>query len=138
MTWSDKWFYAVTHFVQKDTFKPALYLQDPNLSAEEAGKLMDASADKAKLLRETHAKKVYASAISRVTVKQGRQSIKPAVVLAQAGVLPTDPDALAKVEERRLKYLKLVEEGGAWDGLHDTFFDCTDIALGRYADLLFR
>jgi hypothetical protein len=139
LTWGDKWFYAVTHFVKKDVFRPTMYLQDTRLAVDDARKLLDASADKAKELREAHAKVVYASAISRVIIKQGRQTIKPADMLATAGLLPVDDSAaMAKVEERRLKYLKMVEEGGAWDGLHDTFFDGTDLALGRYTDLFGR
>ncbi|KIW08631.1 uncharacterized protein PV09_00587 [Verruconis gallopava] len=138
LTWSDKWFYAVTHFVEKGKFKPALYLQDMTMTPEATKKMIDESAEKAKTLKETYAKSIYASAISRVVIKQGRQTVKPADMLAQAGLLPTDAAELAKVEERRLKYLKLVEDGGAWDGLHATFFDCTDVALGRYTDLFFR
>lgn len=138
LAWSDKWFYAVTHFVQKGAFKPQLYLQDAKMSTHEAEDVINASAKKAKDMRDVHAKKIYASAISRVIVKKGRQGIKPADFLAECGLLPTDPTALAKVEEQRLRNLKLVEEGGAWDGLHGTFFDCTDLALGRYTDLLFR
>jgi len=138
LSWGDKWFYTVTHFVQKGAFKPALYLQNEKLSTEEADKLAHQSADKAKEMRELHARKIYASAISRVVVKQGREVIKPADLLAQAGMLPTDVAGLAKVEERRSRNLSLVEEGGAWEGLHATFFDSAGLALGRYTDLLFR
>lgn len=138
LSWGDKWMYTVTHFVQKGAFKPALYLQDEKLSVEEASKLFHASSDKAKEMRETHAKKIYASAISRVVLKDGRKTISPAELFSRSGLLPTDAAELAKVEEQRLRNLSLVEEGHAWDGLHATFFDCTDLALGRYTDLLFR
>ena len=128
----------MTHFVEKGAFKPALYLQDPKVSEEQADRIVAASAEKAKDLRESHGRKVYASVVSRVTPRAGRQLVKPEELLARAGLVPSDPKALAQIEEKRLKYLELVEKGGAWDGLHGVFFDNTDLALGRYTDLLTR
>jgi hypothetical protein len=138
LTWDDKWIYPVTHFVQKGAFKARQYLQDDSLAPEQARAIANASADKAKELRESHAKKLYASAVSRVVCKDGYKVVKPMDLFARSGLLPTDEAELAKMEERRLRNLKLVQDGGAWDNLHATFFDCTELALGRYTDLLSR
>jgi hypothetical protein len=138
LSWDEKWFYVVSHFVQKGAFRPRCYLQDKHLSSAEAAEMVEAGRTNAKALQEAQYRKVYASSLSRIVAKQGRQTVKPAEMMTACGILPKDPAALAKIEERRLQDLKLALGENAWEGLHATFFDSTELALGKYTDLFFR
>jgi hypothetical protein len=137
VAWDDKWFYAVTHFVEKGRFKPVCYMQAQNeAEIEQVVELSDAEkANQAELNRKV----VYASVVTRAIFKQGWQTITPEEMFRRAGLLPDDEEALAKVEETRKRNLKIFEgPGNSFDQIHGTFFDVTNLALGRYTDLFWR
>ena len=85
MTWDRKWLYIVSHFVEKDTFKPTSYsLQHGRKGSRRVENL--SQEDKARLKR-----KIFASSVAKYVVKKGRLTIPPELVLERSQMLPPRP-----------------------------------------------
>ncbi|TDZ13444.1 putative thioesterase atnL [Colletotrichum spinosum] len=130
LTWDDKWFYVVTHFVRKGAGCPgesSLYpIQTPRGGFREA----EAEGD------------LYATALSRCVFKPGRKTVVPGDMLRLAGLFPCDEgdedgeSSLADVEERRLRGLELAHTLGRETqlALEAEFNGGEGEVLGRHTD----
>lgn len=83
LCWDRKWFFIVTHFVQRGAAVPTGWL-DPALAKMKTRGERDADGG--------WEKKIYATAISKYVFKVGRLTVHPAVVLTESGLLPERPD----------------------------------------------
>ncbi|TVY36219.1 Uncharacterized protein LOCC1_G006452 [Lachnellula occidentalis] len=87
LTWDEKWFYIVTHFVRKDKVVPnkySLYPQQGSSGAKDSKKSGSASITDDTLSN----KAIVATALSKCVFKQGRKTVSPALMLKISGLLP--------------------------------------------------
>ncbi|GAO17921.1 hypothetical protein UVI_02027000 [Ustilaginoidea virens] len=82
LAWDRKWLYVVTHFLPRGTAKPTEWL-DPRFAAVRTRSGSDASGG--------WEAKMHAAAVSKYVFKLGRFTVHPAIVLADAGLLPDRP-----------------------------------------------
>lgn len=83
LCWDRKWFYLVTHLVKPGVGKPKGWTLQP--WRRHKGEVK--SVDKEKLLSA-----VYATAIAKYVVKEGRRTISPEQVLRDADMVPVKPE----------------------------------------------
>ncbi|KAF2462415.1 hypothetical protein BDY21DRAFT_277905 [Lineolata rhizophorae] len=159
LSWDRKWLYTITHFVAPGSgAPPSSYTLQPwrtPASSSRAGAGAGAAADPADPARAERLKKaVFATSIAKYVVKNGRLTVPPERVLADSGLLPPRPADKAeaddlvfsvesgawtweKVEEERVRGLRLAEMFNSLDGLHDEFTGGASGVLGEYNDLAF-
>ncbi|KAF2274486.1 uncharacterized protein EI97DRAFT_435032 [Westerdykella ornata] len=153
LCWDKKWFYLVTHLVRPGVGKPKEWTLQP----WKKGARPDQEYDAEKLKGA-----IFATAIAKYVVKEGRRTIAPELVLLDAGMVPAKPEGWVYkgeveatadgdivipekedaeswnwdvIERQRLKGLSFAENFVALDGLHDVFDGGKNGALGRYIDL---
>jgi len=92
LSWDQKWFYGICHFVKKGAVKPEGYTLQPwrkskaTQANESNEKLANGDATKSR----THPA-VFASGIAKYVFKKGRLTIPPERVFRAAGLLPPKP-----------------------------------------------
>lgn len=91
LTWDQKWFYIVTHFVRKDAAKPTGISLYPSQQSRLA-RLKSTLAARSRGTEEKTRPVIYASALSKCVFKKGRITIAPQVMLEASGLLPPRPD----------------------------------------------
>ncbi|KAF4122936.1 Thioesterase superfamily member 6 [Geosmithia morbida] len=103
LSWDEKWFYIVTHFVRKGTVTP----ESSSLYPEQEG------ADESHSLKspltsipdpsERPDRAVFATALSKCVFKSGRKTVSPATMLDLSGLLSPgmDPSEAENVEIQR-------------------------------------
>ncbi|KAM0323269.1 hypothetical protein ACHAQA_008860 [Verticillium albo-atrum] len=153
-SWDEKWLYMVTHFVEKDRFRPREYLMQSPTAANNPLQYpgQDVEATKA----------VLASAVTRLVFKKGRLTIPPQKAMEACGLLPlqsvetssgtttaTSKSAqcesphrhddeiqrLESIESTRKSQLPVVKLERGWDAVHGLFFAETTV-LARRRDLM--
>lgn len=143
LSWDEKWLYIVSHFVERNKFRPSqFYLQ--KRGSEISPPLRTLHTDDA-------VKKVFASSISRYVFKQGRKTFPPERMLTECGLLPLPPSSKDgdlslvgdeitwhTIEQRRKRDLETAQLKAGWDAVHNAFEGDVPMALGRYTDLLWR
>lgn len=157
LCWDRKWFYLVTHLVKPGVGKPKEWTLQP---------WKKTSAPAREVSEEELLKSVYATAIAKYVIKNGRITVPPEQALIDADMVPAKPEgwvwrggetvegnghangALPKpvergewnwdiIEAERLRGLKVAEKFAEMDGMHSFFDGGKDGALGEYADLFF-
>lgn len=158
LCWDRKWFYLVTHLVRPGVAKPANFsLQPWKKSRGDKGEKVD---------REKLKGAIYATALAKYVIKEGRKTIAPEQALFDAEMVPAKPDGWVYngskkemngnadkegvmpeaegeewnwdiIERERLRGLEIAEHFSAMDGLHDVFDGGENGALGEFTDLLF-
>ncbi|TVY53128.1 Uncharacterized protein LCER1_G006749 [Lachnellula cervina] len=83
LTWDEKWFYILTHFVRKDAVVPNKYTLYPQQGSSGETSKPRSSADD--MLSN---KAIVATALSKCVFKQGRRTVSPALMLKISGLLP--------------------------------------------------
>jgi hypothetical protein len=142
LTWDDKWMYFVTHFVRADTVpKRGRGLQQPWKAGGKqwgAGERGDAATGKSPRSEQA----LLASALSQCVFKDGRMTVRPEVVVREAGLFGGGRGGervwgAEQVELERLRGLKVVEEATAKDAgaLHAVFDPEEGVVLGEYKDV---
>lgn len=152
LCWDRKWFYLVTHLVRPGVGKPKEF----SLQPWKKGAKPDQEYDAEKLKGA-----IFATAIAKYVIKEGRRTIPPEQVLFDADMVPEKPEGWVYkgeveagengevavpekvdeewnwdvIEKQRLKGLSFAENFVAMDGLHDVFDGGEDGALGKYFDL---
>lgn len=102
LTWDDKWFYLVTHFVKKSAnIRPSentLYPhQNSSVSQKPSGRSSDSGTDETSKSRDTRSP-ITASALSKVVFKDGRKTLSPNYILELSNLLPSRPNAEKQAE----------------------------------------
>ncbi|TVY41975.1 Uncharacterized protein LSUB1_G002434 [Lachnellula subtilissima] len=87
LTWDEKWFYILTHFVRKDKVVPNKYTLYPQQgsSGSEESKPRSSTSNPDDTLSN---KAIVATALSKCVFKQGRRTVSPALMLKISGLLP--------------------------------------------------
>lgn len=147
LSWDEKWIYLVSHFVEKGRVRPEGYMFQGGSGKGKKGKGNGKMEEKY----------VLASSIARYVFKNGRKTIPPSKPLVDCNLLPLPPlsdrehdnvsgeealgdgEAWEKIEAQRKAHLDIAQLRGGWDAVHGLFSsDEESLALGRYADLLWR
>lgn len=102
LSWDEKWFYIVTHFVRKGAVKPecsSLYPEQDAVDELDMMKSLDPASDPT----QQPGKVVFATALSKCVFKSGRKTVSPATMLDVSGLLSPDMDAseIENVEQQR-------------------------------------
>lgn len=136
-SWDEKWVYVVTHFVEKGRYAHREYLLQPSRKPSKKTRKLEAKEP---------IKTVYASAISRYVVKNGRRTVPPEVAIGMCGLLPPRNDdgqspppgqpTFEEIDQMRLKNLPIVQLRQGWDAVHGLFDGDETAALGRYFDFM--
>lgn len=154
LSWDRKWFFLVTHLVRPGVGKPKEF----SLQPWKKGARAEQEYDPEKLKGA-----IFATAIAKYVVKEGRRTIHPEKVLMDAGMVPEKPEGWVYkgeveasengevlvpekvgeedewnwdvIEKQRLKGLSFGENFLALDGLHDVFDGGENGVLGKYFDL---
>lgn len=164
LSWDDKWFYIVTHFVRKGAARPRSYSlypeQTPSSSRapsrrnSNAEKLDDeairrASVDSAAASDSDEVdvfkpeKQLFATALSKCVFKSGRKTVSPQQMLQMAGLLPesagdgSESQITAEdIEWQRQRGLKIAHQLAAQNqqNLEAEFAGSDCEALGRHTD----
>lgn len=92
LSWDQKWFYGICHFVKKGAVKPTGYMLQPwrkgkKDDKERSQKMANGDASKA----APHPA-IFASGIAKYVFKKGRLTIPPERVFRAAGLLPPKPE----------------------------------------------
>ena len=89
LTWDEKWFYGICHFVKKGAVKPKEYTLQPWKNSNSKD---DGSSEKAATTPTgpPHPA-IFASGIAKYVFKKGRLTIPPERVFSAAGLLPPRP-----------------------------------------------
>ncbi|GAD95384.1 conserved hypothetical protein [Paecilomyces variotii No. 5] len=143
LSWDEKWLYIVSHFVERNEFRPSqFYLQKRNSRISPRSKTLHT---------DDAVKKVFASSLSRYVFKQGRKTFPPEQMFTKCGLLPPpsgsndgepslvrDKATCHSIEQRRKRDLETAQLRAGWDAVHNAFEGDVPVALGRYTDLLWR
>lgn len=89
LTWDNKWFYVIGHFVKKGAVKPKSYTLQPwknSKKGQSNGHATTAAADR----NGTHPA-IFATGIAKYVCKKGRRTIPPERVLRASELLPPKP-----------------------------------------------
>ncbi|KAL2008468.1 hypothetical protein VTN00DRAFT_6662 [Thermoascus crustaceus] len=130
LSWDEKWIYIVSHFVERDAFRPReYYLQ----RKKPRGCLQPTTPSQGDQVQ----KKVFASAVSRYVFKQGQQAGSEGKE-ARFGDAADKRPTWRSIEERRKRDLDAAQLRLGWDAVHNAFDGDVTMALGRYTDLLWR
>ncbi|CAD6589235.1 MAG: hypothetical protein ASARMPREDX12_003701 [Alectoria sarmentosa] len=91
LSWDNKWFYGISHFVKKGAVKPTGYTLQPwkkgKASNAESSKIAPGSEGG----RQGPHPAIFATAIAKYVFKKGRRTIPPERVFRAAGLLPPRP-----------------------------------------------
>lgn len=158
LCWDRKWFYLITHLVKPGVGRPESWTLQPWKKAKKPTR--DVS-------EEELSKSVYATAIAKYVVKNGRITVPPEQALINSDMIPVKPEgwvwrgneededanghangALPKpvqgtewnwdiIEAERQRGLKIAEKFAEMDSMHSFFDGGKNGALGEYPDLLF-
>lgn len=158
LSWDEKWFYLVTHFVKKgakvEPEQYTLYERQNSVRSrsDKSGKnsTIDADQKPSNILSTNGANSgIAASALSKVVFKNNRHTIRPEVILKLSGLLPevekdidgpkdrefvsaTSHWTRERIETERLRGMKqaslIAEQSALENELND------DVALGRHYD----
>lgn len=125
LAWDEKWFYVVTHFVEKDASMPrkyTLYPQQETKEARETWASRDSSrrssaasnisdeinaAEDEKAARQP---KVYATVLSKCVCKQGRKTLKPDAMLKLSKLLPEMDEEILDAQDTFVSQLGSIME----------------------------
>ena len=89
LTWDEKWFYVIGHFVKKAAVKPKSYTLQPWKKVTDRSNNGHAADEVAE--RSTPHPAIFATGISKYVVKKGRRTIPPERVLRASELLPPKP-----------------------------------------------
>ncbi|KIW13260.1 hypothetical protein PV08_08447 [Exophiala spinifera] len=159
LSWDEKWFYLVTHFVKKGSKiqpgKSSLYPQQDRVMVKKEGvndkihALEGKSKGPAKETTSAAARSpIAASALSKIVFKDGRVTISPLRILEASGLLPSSHPGgaegtmepqnapkwklLKEIEAERLRGLDIANLLAKQTVLENEF--ASDVALGRHYD----
>ena len=91
LSWDQKWFYGVSHFVKKGAVRPEGYTLQPwRKSKSKGSKGSKNSANEGDTKPGPHPA-IFASGIAKYVFKKGRLTIPPERVFQAAGLLPPRP-----------------------------------------------
>jgi hypothetical protein len=88
LSWDEKWFYIVTHFVRKGAVMPSKYTLYPQQNSREQDIKRRGSTSSVDSMDGNEA--VVATALSKCVFKQGRRTVSPALMLKHSGLLPAN------------------------------------------------
>ncbi|KAK4693898.1 hypothetical protein P7C71_g3585, partial [Lecanoromycetidae sp. Uapishka_2] len=93
LSWDQKWFYGITHFVKKGAVKPEGYTLQPwrKTMAKKGSGSEEKSANGVATTSGPHPA-IFASGIAKYVFKKGRLTIPPERVFRAAGLLPPRPN----------------------------------------------
>jgi hypothetical protein len=157
LSWDDKWFYIVTHFVRKDAAKPRSYslypeqspsssrvpsrrnsssekLDDEAIRRSSVDSATTSDSDEADVFKPE--KQLFATALSKCVFKSGRKTVSPQQMLQMAGLIPTSEIAAENIESQRQRGLKIAHQLAAQNqqNLEAEFAGSDCEALGRHTD----
>ena len=89
LTWDDKWFYVIGHFVKKGAVKPKSYTLQPWKKVED--KPSHTHIANGHTVKTGPHPAIFSSFISKYVVKKGRRTIPPERVLRASELLPSKP-----------------------------------------------
>ena len=90
LSWDQKWFYGITHFVRKGAVRPRGYLLQPWRESGDGKEGRGANG----VEKTAPHPAIFASGIAKYVFKKGRLTIPPERVFRAAGLLPSKPAAL--------------------------------------------
>jgi hypothetical protein len=160
LSWDQKWFYLVTHFVKKGA---KINPSDITLYPKQRRNLSDDSAPSSRRGSDTSTTDgkgaVAATAVSKIVFKDGRKTILPNTMLELSGLMPQRNQEKAvelddsykdlanqsrrpssdesgwsweKMEAERLRGLEVAQHLAEQTGMENEFTH--DVALGRHYD----
>ncbi|TVY16113.1 Uncharacterized protein LARI1_G005841 [Lachnellula arida] len=94
LTWDEKWFYILTHFVRKDKVVPNKYTLYPQQSSSGGEAEAEDSKQSSNADDMPSNKAIVATALSKCVFKQGRRTVSPALMLKISGLLPAGVKSL--------------------------------------------
>jgi Thioesterase-like superfamily len=147
LCWDEKWIYFVSHFVKKGKVQPKGYSLQP-WRRTKTGKYKE--GEKASTPSPPPQDALLASVVSKCIFKNKRVTIPVELVLQAAGLLPPKPESAdkdrsqisegesrwdwARIEEERLKGMKVAEAMAGLSSAHDSFNPEEGPALAEYPD----
>jgi hypothetical protein len=137
LCWDEKWVYVVSHFT-----KPG---------SNSTHHIISGQSTQEQCLVTDRLDGIYATAITKYVFKEGRKTCTPESVMQECGLLPPQPstegsDGLGdgishesqghwsweQVQEECNKHLKVAQNFGSLDQLHDTFVGHSGPAMYHY------
>lgn len=94
LSWDQKWFYGITHFVKKGAVKPEGYTLQPWRKGKKQGNESNGKLANGNATKPGPHPAVFASGIAKYVFKKGRLTIPPERVFRAAGLVPPRPKDL--------------------------------------------